>query len=42
MNKLSVEEINTLGNRAKSELIKNFTDTRLAKEYLDLYQSLAV
>jgi len=40
--KLSIEEINKLGNAARSEFLKNFTDTRLAKEYFDLYQSLAV
>jgi glycosyltransferase involved in cell wall biosynthesis len=42
ISKLNIDMINKLGNAAQSELLKNFTDTRLAKEYLDLYQSLAV
>jgi glycosyltransferase involved in cell wall biosynthesis len=42
ISKLSIEDIDKLGNAAKSELLKNFTDKRLAKEYFDLYQSLAV
>lgn len=42
ISKLSIEDIDKLGSAAKSELLKNFTDKRLAKEYFDLYQSLAV
>jgi len=42
ISKLSIGDIDKLGNAAKSELLKNFTDKRLAKEYLGLYQSLAV
>jgi glycosyltransferase involved in cell wall biosynthesis len=42
ISKLSIEDIDKLGSAAKSELLKNFTDKRLAKEYFGLYQSLAV
>jgi len=42
ISKLSIEQICKLGNAARVELLKNFTDVRLAKEYFDLYQSLTV
>jgi glycosyltransferase involved in cell wall biosynthesis len=42
INKLVIDDIRRLGDAAYEELVKNFSDKRLAKEYFDLYQSLSV
>ena len=42
ISQLSIDAIHKLGEMANSELVKNFTDKRLAKEYFDLYQSLGI
>lgn len=40
--RLTIDDIQRLGNAAYEELAKNFSDKRLAQEYFDFYQSLFV
>ena len=42
ISQLSIDAIRKLGDAANLELVKNFTDKRLAQDYIDLYQSLGV
>ena len=42
ISQLSIDAIRKLGDAANLELINNFTDKRLAKDYIDLYKSLGV